>query len=42
MLDILQTSEGDRDHILGELDVPRGLCVKQALALEDLELELVV
>ena len=42
MLRILEAIEGDSDHIPGELDIHRGLGVKQTLALEDLELELVL
>ena len=42
MLGILETIEGDNDHIPGELDIHRGLGVKQSLALEDLELEIVL
>ena len=42
MLGILQTGECDRDHILGDLDIPRALGVQHALTLVDLELELVL
>ena len=41
-MSILEAVEGDTDHIPGELDIHRGLGVKQTLALEDLELELVL
>jgi hypothetical protein len=42
MLGILQTGECDTYYILRDLDIPRALGVQHALALVDLELELVL